>query len=73
MVTVIYLGGVLGTAIYAMLFTFATAGPRGVIAFTELDPVSFLSGFHLTMAAGVGLSVLALVLAAIVPDGKTGG
>ncbi|MDD1704774.1 MAG: MFS transporter [Methanoregula sp.] len=73
MVTVIYLGGVLGTAIYAMLFTFATAGPRGVIAFTELDPASFLSGFHLTMAAGVGLSVLALVLAAIVPDGKTGG
>jgi len=73
MVTVIYLGGVLGTAIYAMLFTFATAGPQGLIAYAELDPGTFLSGFRITMAAGVGLSVLALVLAVIVPDIKTDG
>ncbi len=72
MVTVIYLGGVLGTAVYAMLFTFATAGPGGPVTFTELDSVTFLSGFRLTMAAGLVLSVLALVLAAIVPDGKAG-
>jgi EmrB/QacA subfamily drug resistance transporter len=70
MVTTIYFGGVLGTAIYAMLFTFATAGAGGIVAFADLDSATFLSGFHITMAAGLLLSILALVLSAIVPDGK---
>jgi len=68
MVTTIYFGGVLGTAIYAMLFTFATASAGGIVAFTDLDPAMFLSGFHATMAAGLVLSVIPLVLSAIVPD-----
>ena len=68
MVTTIYFGGVLGTAIYAMLFTFATAKAGGIVAFTDLDSATFLSGFHITMAAGIVLSALALVLSAIVPD-----
>ena len=68
MVTTIYFGGVLGTAIYAMLFTFATAGPHGIVAFTDLDSATFLSGFHITMAAGLVLSVIPLVLSAVVPD-----
>ena len=68
MVTTIYFGGVLGTAIYAMLFTFATANAGGIVAFTDLDPATFLNGFHITMAAGLVLSVVPLVLSAIVPD-----
>jgi EmrB/QacA subfamily drug resistance transporter len=70
MVTTIYFGGVLGTAIYAMLFTFATAQVGKIVAFTDLDPATFLSGFHITMAAGLVLAALALVLSAIVPDEK---
>jgi len=68
MVTAIYFGGVLGTAIYAMLFTFATASADGIVAFADLDPAAFMYGFHITMAAGLVLSVLPLVLFAIVPD-----
>jgi EmrB/QacA subfamily drug resistance transporter len=68
MVTTIYFGGVLGTAIYAMLFTFSTAGAGGIVAFTELDSITFLSGFHITMAAGLVLSIIPLVLSAMVPD-----
>jgi EmrB/QacA subfamily drug resistance transporter len=70
MVTTIYFGGVLGTAIYAMLFTFATAKAGGIVAFTDLDSATFLSGFHITMAAGLVLSAVALGLSAIVPDEK---
>jgi MFS family permease len=68
MVTAIYFGGVLGTAIYAMLFTFATANTGGIVAFADLDPAMFMHGFHITMAAGLVLSVLPLVLSAVVPD-----
>jgi len=67
MVTVMYFGSVLGTAIYAALFTFATANADGIVAFADLDPATFLYGFHITMAAGIVLSVVSLVLAAIVP------
>jgi EmrB/QacA subfamily drug resistance transporter len=70
MVTTIYFGGVLGTAIYAMLFTITTANAGVIVAFTDLDSVTFLSGFHITMAAGLVLSVVPLVLSAIVPDEK---
>lgn len=72
MVTTIYFGGVLGTAIYAMLFTFATAGTGGIVAFTDLDPARFLAGFHFTMAAGIALSLPALVLSTLVPDDRPG-
>jgi len=70
MVTTIYFGGVLGTAIYAMLFTFATRNAEGIVAFTDLDSATFLTGFHMTMATGLVLSVIPLVLSAIVPDEK---
>ena len=70
MVTSIYFGGVLGTAIYAMVFTFATVNAGGIVAFIDLDPATFLSGFHVTMAAGLVLGVVALVLSAIVPENQ---
>lgn len=70
MVTAIYFGGVLGTAIYAALFTFATMDTGAVVAFTDLDPATFLDGFHMTIAAGLVLAILSVVLSAIVPDEK---
>ena len=68
MVTAIYFGGVLGTAIYAMIFTFATANAGGIVAFADLDSATFLYGFHITMADGLVLSVVPLMLSAVVPD-----
>jgi len=68
MVTAIYFGGVLGTAIYAAFFTFVTADTGAIIAFADLGPVEFLHGFHMTMAAGLLLSAVPLALSAIVPD-----
>ena len=68
MVTAIYFGGVLGTAIYAAIFTFSTVTPGGIIAFVDLDQTTFLDGFHTTMAAGILLSLIPLTLSAMVPD-----
>ena len=73
MVTSIYFGGVLGTAVYAMIFTFATADAGGIIAFADLDPAVFMHGFHIAMAAGLALSAAPIVLSAIVPDKKRTG
>ncbi len=73
MVTAIYFGGVLGTAIYAAFFTFVTAGDGGIVAFADLDPAVFLHGFHLTMAAGGIIAVSAVVLSTMVPDQKERG
>ncbi|MEN6610527.1 MAG: MFS transporter [Methanoregulaceae archaeon] len=67
MITSIYLGAVLGTAFYAAIFTLVTAS-GGVVAFANLDAGTFLSGFHITMYIGLGLSVIPLVLSAIVSD-----
>lgn len=64
LVTATYLGSVLGTALYAMIFTMATAD-GGVRAFSDLDPAVFMHGFHLSMMAGPILSVITLLLAAI--------
>jgi MFS family permease len=70
MVTTIYFGGVLGTAVYAAIFTLATADAGRIAAFSDLDPALFLSGFHVTMAAGIVPAIIALALSVIVPDGK---
>lgn len=70
MVTTIYFGAVLGTAIFAAIFTLTTMQAGVIVPFAELDEASFLSGFHLTVAAGVVLAVLALILSAVVPDRK---
>lgn len=70
MVTTIYFGAVLGTAIFAAIFTLTTMQSGVIVPFTGLDEPAFLSGFHLTVAAGVVLAVLALLLSAVVPDRK---
>jgi len=69
MITSVYLGAVLGTAFYAAVFTLATAS-GGIVAFSDLDSETFLSGFHITMYIGLVLSVIPVVLSAIVNDRK---
>jgi EmrB/QacA subfamily drug resistance transporter len=70
MVTAVYLGSVLGTALFATFFTLGSA-ETGISAFSDLDPEKFLHGFHLSMTAGFILSVLALILSVIVREKKT--
>jgi len=70
MVTAIYFGSVLGTAVYASIFTFATMNAGTVVDFADLSSGAFLSGFHVTIAAGLILSVLSVMLSAIVPDAE---
>ena len=69
MITSMYLGGVVGTALYAMIFTLITASD-GVVAFADLDSATFLSGFHFTISVGLVLSVIPLILSAMVKDEK---
>jgi Major Facilitator Superfamily. len=69
MITVIYFGGVVGTALYAMLLTLFTS-QGGVVPFADLDPAVFLDGFHLTIWAGLLLSFVPLALSLAVRDKK---
>ncbi len=69
MITAMYLGSVIGTALFATLFTFKTSS-GGVVAFASLDSVTFLSGFHFTMFTGLILSIFPLIFSAIVKDEK---
>jgi MFS family permease len=73
LMTVIYFGGVLGTAIYAAIFTMATMDAGTVVDFAWLTKPALLSGFHVTAAAGLLLCILAIVLAAAVGDPVTEG
>ncbi|MFH0966594.1 MAG: MFS transporter [Methanobacteriota archaeon] len=69
MVTAMYLGCVIGTALFASFFTMGTATKRE-IAFSDLDPGLFMQGFHTSMTVGLILSVIALVLSALVREKK---
>jgi MFS family permease len=69
MVTAVYLGSVLGTALFATFFTLGSV-ETGIAAYSDLDPEKFLQGFHLSMTAGFILSVLALILSVIVREKK---
>ncbi|GAB7016749.1 MFS transporter [Methanogenium cariaci] len=69
MITSMYLGSVIGTALYATLFTFAISS-GGVVAFASLDSATFLSGFHFTMSVGLILSMFPVILSVIVRDPK---
>lgn len=69
MVTGMYLGSVIGTALFATVFTMGTA-IEGIVAFSDLDPGALMEGFHLSMTAGLLLSIIALVLSVIVKEKK---
>lgn len=70
MITAVYLGCVIGTALFATFFTVGTAS-HGAIAFSDLTPDIFMQGFHTSMAVGCILSVITLVLSALVREQKT--
>ncbi len=70
MITSIYLGGVVGTALYATIFTFVTTGSGSVVAFADLEPAVFLTGFHFTILVGVVLAVVSVLCSAVVRDGQ---
>lgn len=70
MMTCVYFGAVVGTALYACVFTVLTSGGGVVLSFAELSTELFMHGFKLTMAAGVVLSVAAVVFALVVKDRK---
>jgi len=69
MVTAMYLGCAIGVAFYATTFTIASA-KEGIVAFSEIDAVTLMNGFHFSMMIGLLLSITALVLSAIVRDTK---
>lgn len=69
MVTAMYLGSVIGTALFATIFTMGTSG-EGIITFSELEPGAFMQEFHASMTAGLVLSVITLVLSVIVREKK---
>lgn len=67
MIMAIYLGGVIGTALYAALFTFATSS-NGLVFISELSGDMFLYGFEITMSAGAFASFIPLILSLIVRE-----
>ena len=71
MMTCVYCGGVVGTALYAAVFTLLTSDGGEIHSFAELSTELFLYGFHFTMAAGVVIALTAAVLSALVPDKKS--
>jgi hypothetical protein len=68
MMTCVYGGGVLGTALYAAIFTLLTSSGGHVISFAELPTDVFLYGFHLAMIIGAVISVAGVILSLIVRD-----
>ncbi|PWR70407.1 MFS transporter [Methanospirillum stamsii] len=69
MITSVYLGSAIGTALFATFFTWGIA-TEGIVAFSDLNPIEFMQGFHFSMTAGLFLSVLALVISVIVREKK---
>ena len=71
MMTCVYGGGVLGTALYAAVFTLLTVSDGMVLSFADLPTTLFLYGFHWVMFFGAVVSLAAVVLSAVVRDRKT--
>ncbi|MCL2147935.1 MAG: MFS transporter [Methanomassiliicoccaceae archaeon] len=65
----IYLGGALGTALFAMLFTLGSGS--GGISFSDLPPDLFLDGFVFASVAGAALAAATAVLSLAVRDQRT--
>jgi EmrB/QacA subfamily drug resistance transporter len=69
MITALYLGSVIGIAVYATVFTITTAG-EGIVAFSDLGIGTLMNGFHFSMMIGLVFSVTAFVLSVIVRERK---
>lgn len=68
MMTCVYCGGVVGTALYAALFTLLTSDGGMILSFAELPAELFLFGFHWVMVIGAVISFAAVILSAVVRD-----
>ena len=68
--TCLYIGAVIGTALFASIFTFITADGGVVLSFEELSQSVFAAGFTGTMLISAGLSAAAVILCAVVKDKK---
>jgi Arabinose efflux permease len=65
----IYLGGTIGTTLFAMLFAFGSGA--GNIDFSDLPSDIFLDGFVFSMAVGAIIAAIALTVSFVVKDKKT--
>jgi len=62
----IYLGGTIGTALFAMLFTIGSGA--GNINFSDLPSDIFMDGFVFSMTAGAVITFIALIASFVVKD-----
>lgn len=67
MVTAIYLGSVIGIALYATTFTITTA-EGGMVTFSDLALGTFMNGFHFSSLVGLVLSIATFVLSVMVQE-----
>ncbi len=68
MITCMYFGACVGTALYASIFTVLTSGAGGILSFAELDYAVFMYGFHISNGIGAVLAIIAVILSAVVKD-----
>lgn len=64
----VYLGGTIGTALFAMLFTIGSGA--GNISFSDLPPEIFLDGFVFTMIIAALISTVSMILSMVVKEPK---
>lgn len=67
MITSDFLGGDIGVAAYALVFTLSVPASINV-SVTELSTEMFMSGFHATSALGLVFGIITLILSSIVPN-----
>ncbi|HJJ29982.1 MAG TPA: MFS transporter [Methanocorpusculum sp.] len=68
MITTLYLGVVVGIALYAAVFTALTSEAGFILSFADLDQAAFMYGFHITNAIGIFIAAAALILSFVVKD-----
>ncbi|MCK9322814.1 MAG: MFS transporter [Candidatus Methanomethylophilaceae archaeon] len=64
-----YLGGTIGTALFAMMFTMSAHS--GNISFADITPDVFLNGFQFAAIIGTIICMIAVILSYIVDEKKT--
>lgn len=64
----VYLGGTIGTALFAMLFTIGSGA--GNINYSDLPPDIFLDGFVFSMIIAIVLAAVTIILSAVVKEPK---
>ena len=62
----LYLGSALGTALFAMFFTFGSGS--GNISFSDLPPGTFIDGFVLSMIIATAMATVTVILSFIVRE-----